>query len=142
MNRELRERAVDAGLPLMDFILKRIGELERQAGVKRTVFAACPNSISVIRAALKSSKRCDAPIKFAATLNQVDTDGGYTGLTHREFVRTIRLHARNLNVKSPVIIAIDHGGPWLKDTHRTEKWPYDKTMAAVKKSFEAAIEAG
>jgi D-tagatose-1,6-bisphosphate aldolase subunit GatZ/KbaZ len=142
MNSELRERAAAAGMPLMDFILKRIGELESQSGVRRTVFAACPNSISVIRAALKSSKRCDAPVKFAATLNQVDLDGGYTGLTHAEFVKTIRLNARNLNVKSPVIIAIDHGGPWLKDLHRTEKWSYDKTMSAVKKSFEAAIDAG
>jgi len=142
MNSELRERAASAGMPLMDFILRRISELESQTGVKRTIFAACPNSISVIRAALKASKRCDAPVKFAATLNQVDTDGGYTGLTHSEFVKTIRLHARNLNVKSPVIIAIDHGGPWLKDIHKSEKWPYDKTMSAVKKSFEAAISAG
>ena len=49
MNSELRERAADAGMPLMDYILKRIHELELQTGVKRTVFAACPNSISVIR---------------------------------------------------------------------------------------------
>jgi tagatose-1,6-bisphosphate aldolase non-catalytic subunit AgaZ/GatZ len=41
-----------------------------------------------------------------------------------------------------VIIAIDHGGPWLKDLHRTEKWSYDQTMSAIKKSFEAAIDAG
>lgn len=142
MNSELRERAASAGLPLMDFILQRIRELESDTGLQRTIFAACPNSISVIRAALKSSKRCDAPVKFAATLNQVDLDGGYTGLTHSGFVKTIRLHARNLNVKSPVIIAIDHGGPWLKDLHRTEKWSYDETISAVKKSFEASIEAG
>ncbi len=142
MNTELRKRASSAGLPLMDYILERIHELELQTGIKRTIFAACPNSISVIRAALKSSKRSNSPIKFAATLNQVDLDGGYTGLTHSQFVKTIRLHAHNLNVKSPVIIAIDHGGPWLKDLHKTEKWSYDKTMSAVKKSFEAAIEAG
>ena len=142
MNSELRKRASSAGLPLMDFILKRISELESLTGAKRTIFAACPNSLAVIRAALKSSKRCNAPVKFAATLNQVDTDGGYTGLTHAEFVNTIRLHARNLNVKSPVIIAIDHGGPWLKDLHKTGNWPYERTMSAVKKSFEAAIDAG
>jgi D-tagatose-1,6-bisphosphate aldolase subunit GatZ/KbaZ len=142
MNKELRERAASAGVPLTDYILKRIHELELQTGVKRTIFAACPNSISVIRAALKSAKRCNGPIKFAATLNQVDLDGGYTGLTPSEFVRTIRLHAINLNVTSPVIIAIDHGGPWLKDVHNREKWPYSKTMPAVKKSFEAAIKAG
>ena len=142
MNKELRDRAASAGIPLMDFILKRIRDLELQTGVKRTIFAACPNSLSVIRAALKSAKRCNAPIKFATTLNQVDLDGGYTGLTPSEFVKTIRLHARNLNVNSPVIIAIDHGGPWLKDLHNREKWPYSKTMTAVKATFEAAIEAG
>ncbi len=77
--------------------------------------------MSVIRAALKSAKRCNAPVKFAATLNQVDLDGGYTGLTPSEFVKTIRVHARNLHVTSPVIIAIDHGGPWLKDLHSSGK---------------------
>lgn len=142
MNKELRERAASSGMPLMDFVLNRVHDLESQTGVKRTIFAACPNSLSVIRAALKSAKRCNAPIKFAATLNQVDTDGGYTGLTPSEFVKTIHLHARNLNVTSPVIVAIDHGGPWLKDIHNREKWPYSKTMLSVKKSFDAAIEAG
>jgi tagatose-1,6-bisphosphate aldolase non-catalytic subunit AgaZ/GatZ len=142
MNKELRERAASAGMPLMDYLLKRISDLESLTGVKRTIFAACPNSLSVIRAALKSAKRCNAPIKFAATLNQVDLDGGYTGLTPSEFVGKVHLHARNLNVTSPVIIAIDHGGPWLKDIHNREKWPYSKTMSAVKESFEAAIRAG
>jgi D-tagatose-1,6-bisphosphate aldolase subunit GatZ/KbaZ len=142
MNRELRERAASAGIPLMDYILKKIGDLESLTGVKRTIFAACPNSISVIIAALKSAKRCNAPVKFATTLNQVDTDGGYTGFTPRDFVRIVRLHARSLNVTSPVIIAIDHGGPWLKDAQRIEEWPFSKTMSAVKESFEAAIEAG
>jgi D-tagatose-1,6-bisphosphate aldolase subunit GatZ/KbaZ len=142
MNKDLRERAAAEGMPLMDFILKRIGDLQAETGVKRTIFAACPNSLAVIRAALKSAKRCNAPVKFAATLNQVDLDGGYTGLTPSEFVKTVHLHARNLNVTSPIIIAIDHGGPWLKDLHKSEKWPYAKTMEAVAKSFEAAIEAG
>jgi tagatose-1,6-bisphosphate aldolase non-catalytic subunit AgaZ/GatZ len=142
MNKELRKRAADSEMPLMDYILLRTGELEKQTGVKRTVFAACPNSLSVIIAALKSAKRCNAPIKFATTLNQVDLDRGYTGLTQSEFVRTVRLNAEKLNVTSPVIIAIDHGGPWLKDSHKTGKWSYADTMAAVKRSFEAAIEAG
>ena len=142
MNKELRARAASSGLALMDYILRRISDLDSLTGVKRTIFAACPNSFSVIRAALKSAKRCNAPIKFATTLNQVDLDGGYTGLTPKDFVGIIHMHARNLNVTSPVIIAIDHGGPWLKDIHKNEKWPYSRTMSAVKRSMEAAIEAG
>ncbi len=142
MNIQLREAAKAAEIPLMDYLLSGIRRLEIATGVKRTIFAACPNSNTVIRAALKSAKRNNAPIKFAATLNQVDTDGGYTGLTPREFVNTIRLHARSLHIVSPVIIAVDHGGPWLKDIHSRNQWSYNDTMAAVKKSFEAAIEAG
>lgn len=142
MNTYIREQAAKANQSLMDYILSQIKKQEEETGIKRTIFAACPNSLTVIRAALKAAKRCNAPIKFAATLNQVDIDRGYTGLNHREFVNTIRENARMLDVTSPVIIAIDHGGPWLKDKHNTEKWSYESTMAAVKKSFEAAVDAG
>jgi D-tagatose-1,6-bisphosphate aldolase subunit GatZ/KbaZ len=142
MNEVLREKAAEAGKPLMDYILGRIHDLELQKGTKRTILAACPNSLQVIRAALKSARRWEAPIKFAATLNQVDLDGGYTGLDQKEFVQAIREHAGILQVTSPVIVAIDHGGPWLKDVHAREKWTYSDTMEAVKKSFEAAIMAG
>jgi len=142
MNSQLRNRAKTCNKPLMDYILCRIKELENETGVRRTVFAACPNSITVIKAALRSAKRCNSPVKFAATLNQVDTDGGYTGLTQEEFVKTIKEQARIINFTGPVIVAVDHGGPWLKDIHRTEKWPLEKTMEWVKKSFEAAVDAG
>jgi len=142
MNRDVRERAIDADLPLMDFILMRIKKLEEETGISRTIFAVCPNSVSVIKTALKAAKRWNAPVKFAATLNQVDIDGGYTGLTQTEFVNTIRQFARSIHLEVPVIIAIDHGGPWLKDRHVIEKWSYEDTMAAVKKSFEEAIMAG
>ncbi|HQH41920.1 MAG TPA: class II D-tagatose-bisphosphate aldolase, non-catalytic subunit [Bacteroidales bacterium] len=142
MNRDVRERALDTGLPLMDFILMRIKKLKEETGISRTIFAVCPNSVSVIKTALKAAKRWNAPVKFAATLNQVDIDGGYTGLTQTEFVNTIRQFARSIHLEVPVIIAIDHGGPWLKDRHVIEKWSYEDTMAAVKKSFEEAIMAG
>lgn len=129
-------------MPIMDYILTRIKDLENETGVKRSILAICPNSITVLRAALKSAKRNNAPVKFAATLNQVDLDGGYTNMTPNEFVNTIKEEARRINLKSPVIIAIDHGGPWLKDIQRIEKWTYERASSGIKKSFEAAIDAG
>jgi D-tagatose-1,6-bisphosphate aldolase subunit GatZ/KbaZ len=142
MNRVIREKAAAQNIPLMDYILRRNDELARLDGINRTIFAACPNSISVIKAALRSAKRWNSPIKFAATLNQVDTDRGYTNLNQKEFVNTIKLEAERLNLNVPVIIAVDHGGPWLKDLHAREKWSFDKTFSAVAKSFEASVEAG
>lgn len=142
MNPVVRQNAKDKDISLMEYILKKNEALARQSGLRRTILAACPNSISVMKAALRSAKRANAPIKFATTLNQVDRDGGYTGLTPKQFVQTIRQEARSINLKSPVIIAIDHGGPWLKDRHRLEKLSLEEAMKEVKSSFEAAIDAG
>ncbi len=142
MNRAIREKAAAQNIPLMDYILRRIDELARLDGINRTIFAACPNSISVMKAALRAAKRWNSPIKFAATLNQVDIDRGYTNLNQKEFVNTIKLEAERLNLNVPVIIAVDHGGPWLKDLHAREKWGFEESLSAVKKSFEASVEAG
>jgi len=142
MNTEIRHKATIADIPLMDYILNRIDELEIQDGIKRTIFAVCPNSISVIKAALHSAKRWNSPVKFAATLNQVDTDRGYTGLTQQEFVNGIKQEALRINLNVPVIVAVDHGGPWLKDLHTLENWSFERSFNAVKKSFEASIKAG
>ncbi len=142
MNGALRKKAELEGLPLMDFILRRMDEIRPADGISRTIFASCPNSAAVIKASLRAARRWNSPIKFAATLNQVDLDGGYTGLTQEEFVKTIHLEAGRLNLQVPVIIAVDHGGPWLKDAHTAAKLPFEDTLNAVKTSFEASIKAG
>src|SRR5512133_2998531 len=105
MNTEIRNKAAAENIPLMDYILRRNDELAKLDGIHRTIFAACPNSVSVIKAALRSAKRWNSPVKFAATLNQVDTDRGYTNLNQEEFVNTIKLEAARLNLEVPVIIA-------------------------------------
>lgn len=122
--------------------MKRINEEHQRTGIRRTLFAACPNSTAVIKAAIHAAKRNQAPIKFAATLNQVDTDGGYTGMNMHEFVNTVRLEAEAVGFNGPAIIAIDHGGPWLKDKQSVEQWSLAKAMDGIKESFIAAVDAG
>jgi len=129
-------------LPITEFILKRIGELEQSGHPPRTLFAVCPNSIAVIKASLRAAKRNNAPIKFATTLNQVDYDRGYTNFNQSDFVRFLNKECERINFTGPVIIAIDHGGPWLKDIQSIERWPLEKAMESVKKSFEESIKAG
>jgi len=138
----IRHFAKASDISPIEYLLSKIKTIERESGIPRTLFAACPNSIAVIRASLRSAKRNNAPIKFAATLNQVDVGGGYTGFTPFEFVKTIRLEAEAINYTGFIMIALDHGGPWLKDLHYRERWSYQDTFESVKKSFEAAIEAG
>jgi len=142
INNVVVEKGNPQNLPLVEYILGRIASLKNETGSGRTLFAACPNSKAVIRAAIRSAKRCNAPIKFAATLNQVDTDRGYTGLNQKEFVKLIKQEARTVHYTGPIMIAIDHGGPWLKDTHKTAGLPYEESMKLVKQSMIEALEAG
>ncbi len=127
---------------ITEWLLNRIARLAEETGVRRTLLAACPNSRSVVRAAIRSARRNNAPIKFAATLNQVDTDGGYTGLTQEKFVGLIRKEAARFHFTGPLIVAVDHGGPWLRDDQRTGNWTLKRTMDWVKHSFSSAIDAG
>ncbi|MEA4839783.1 MAG: class II D-tagatose-bisphosphate aldolase, non-catalytic subunit [Bacteroidales bacterium] len=129
-------------MPKVENILQQIAVLEEKTGVKRTLLAVCPNSTSVIKAAFRAAKRNNAPIMFAATLNQIDGDGGYTGLNQSEFVKMLCNEAESVNYQGPYVVAIDHGGPWLKDIQSIEKWDTERAMSGVKKSYEDAISAG
>jgi len=141
-NTKIRDRIQSEGLSITEFILNKVNQLKNKTGVHRTLLAACPNSETVIKAALRSAKRANAPIKFAATLNQVDTDGGYTKMTQFDFVRKIREESRAIDFDGPIIIALDHGGPWLKDIHTIEQWDLKSTMDWVKHSLEQCVKAG
>ena len=80
------------------------------------------NSLSVIKASFRAAKRNNSPIYFATTLNQVDNDGGYTGMTQAEFTKILAREAAAVNYTGPYVVAIDHGGPWLKDKQTLEKY--------------------
>ena len=139
----LRRKATGSGFTLCGAILSSFARLSRMEGAPwRTLLAVSANSQAVVEAALLAAKEADCPVFFAATLNQVDPDGGYTGWTHSRFAAVVRQTARKASFKGPVLLGVDHAGPWLRDRHTTEKWSYRRTLAAVKKSLESAIEAG
>ena len=139
----LRRKAARSGFTLCDAIIRSFSRLSYKEGAPwRTLLAVSANSQAVVEAALVAAKQADCPIFFAATLNQVDLDGGYTGWSHARFTTLIRQTARKTGFKGPVLLGVDHVGPWLRDRHTSEKWPYNRTMNAVKRSLESAIEAG
>lgn len=139
---KLREHSEKMGIPIVEMLLKKLGHLSKKENKNYTLFAACPNSYNVMVAALRAAKRANAPIKFAATLNQVDLDGGYTDWTQLDLVRKIKEQSYRIGYAGPVIVAIDHGGPWAKDIQAIEKWDLDRSMNWIKKSFKASLAAG
>jgi tagatose-1,6-bisphosphate aldolase non-catalytic subunit AgaZ/GatZ len=126
---------------LNDLIQTLIG-LRQSGKVSITLLAVCPNSEAVLEAAVKTAASCQAPMLFAATLNQVDTDGGYTGWTPADFVHKMKGFAEKYDWNGPLYPCLDHGGPWLKDRHTLERLSLDETMQQVKHSLEACLEAG
>ncbi|MGL4650184.1 MAG: class II D-tagatose-bisphosphate aldolase non-catalytic subunit, partial [Caldilineaceae bacterium] len=114
----------------------------RTQGIQMTLLAACPNSAAVLEAAVLTAARNGMPMLFAATLNQVDIDGGYTGWTPATFVAAIDQARSKYGCTTPLLPCLDHGGPWLKDRHTQAGLSLDETMAAVRNSLSACIEAG
>jgi len=123
-------------------IVLRLIELREREQIHLTLLAVCPNSAAVLEAAVKVAARCHTPMLFAATLNQVDRDGGYTGWTPAQFVAEMRRYAVRYGCTVPLYPCLDHGGPWLKDRHAQEKLPLDQAMHEVKLSLTACLEAG
>ena len=125
---------------LREFIHKLINL--RSEDVQMTLLAVCPNSDAVLESAVASAAKANAPMLFAATLNQVDRDGGYTGWTQKTFVERMEVYARQYHWKGPLFPCLDHGGPWLKDRHTTKSFSLQETMNEVKLSLTASLQAG
>ncbi len=138
----IRRKAEEKGLPVGDAILRGLREGGRQEGVVPTVLAICPNSEAVVKASMWAAAEAEAPLFFAATLNQVDLDGGYTGWTQQDFVRLVRELAAAEEYSGPIVVGLDHGGPWLKDVQTREQWPLENAMQGVKDSLAACLDAG
>ncbi len=129
-------------MPKLRHTILRLIDLREHEGVNVTLLAVCPNSAAVLEAAVKVAARCHTPMLFAATLNQVDRDGGYTGWTPAQFVAKMDHYAVRYGCTSPLYPCLDHGGMWLKDRHTREKLPLDQATAEVKLTLTACLEAG
>ena len=126
----------------LNVLVQRIIELRRQQRAQVTLLAVCPNSAAVLEAAVLVAARNNMPMLFAATLNQVDRDGGYTGGTQAEFVAAMQAYARQYDCTAPLYPCLDHGGPWLKDKHTAQKLSLAETMHELKQSLTASLAAG
>jgi len=138
----IRKVALERDTPIVDLILKTIDEISESIGWRATLLGLCPVSRATIRAAIECAKFLNFPLFFVVTLNQVDIDGGYTGLTQKDFVKLVRRECEEVGYRGPTIIALDHGGPWLKDKHVAERLEFEEAFEWVKKSVEACIKAG
>jgi D-tagatose-1,6-bisphosphate aldolase subunit GatZ/KbaZ len=126
----------------LNHLIRTMIERRESGGGKLTLLAVCPNSSAVLEAAIKVAAENQAPMLFAATLNQVDRDGGYTGWTPGQFVQEMQAVAQRIGWDGPLYPCLDHGGPWLKDQHTSARLSFEETMDEVKQSLAACVAAG
>ncbi len=134
-NNKIRQAAVDKKIGLCSFLLEYI----KENNLPTTLLAVCPNSEAVLEGAIVASKKANAPLLYAVTLNQVDVDRGYTGWTQADVVQKTKYFLEKHESTQPTAICLDHGGPWLKDNQK--QWDTQQTMASIRKSIEACLDA-
>ncbi len=134
-NNKIRQAALEQNVGICRYLLESIKQSKRQT----TLLAVCPNSEAVLEGAIVASKRANAPLLYAVTLNQVDVDRGYTGWTQADVVQKTKYFIEKYESTQPTAICLDHGGPWLKDNQK--HWDTPSTMTAIRKSIEACLDA-
>ncbi|HEY3289065.1 MAG TPA: class II D-tagatose-bisphosphate aldolase, non-catalytic subunit, partial [Anaerolineae bacterium] len=138
----VRQVATKTGVPPVEIMLNAVRRRFHRTGEWVTLLAVCPNSEAVLKAALQAARDAHAPMLFAATLNQVDLDAGYTGWRQKDFVELVRAYSREIGFNGTAVCCLDHGGPWLKDKQRAQHYTYEAAMDGVKASLIACIDAG
>jgi D-tagatose-1,6-bisphosphate aldolase subunit GatZ/KbaZ len=85
---------------------------QHKSGRAVGIYSVCSAHPLVVEAALKFGQRQSIPVLIEATSNQVNQDGGYTGMRPRDFSRFVLAIAARLGMPAEqVLLGGDHLGP-------------------------------
>lgn len=102
------------------------------------ITSVCSAHSWVIEAAIRYAREQQIPLLVEATSNQVDQDGGYTGMTPQDFCLSIRTLAEKLDFDPALLIlGGDHLGP-----NRWQHLPAEEAMVRAEKLVEHYVAAG
>jgi D-tagatose-1,6-bisphosphate aldolase subunit GatZ/KbaZ len=85
---------------------------ENRAGKSKGIYSVCSANRLVLEAAFAQALYDRSPLLIEATCNQVNQEGGYTGLTPSKFRDYVHTIARDMHFpREKVILGGDHLGP-------------------------------
>lgn len=118
--------------PLLD--IPRLYRIGKPCGIT----SVCSAHPIVIEAALEFGIETDKPVLIEATCNQVNQDGGYTGMTPADFVEFVQDIAKRVGFDpSRLILGGDHLGP-----NPWKHLPADDAMQKAEVMIAAFARAG
>ncbi|WP_299819882.1 D-tagatose-bisphosphate aldolase, class II, non-catalytic subunit [uncultured Jannaschia sp.] len=110
----------------------------RRAGRPAGIVSVCSAHPLVLRATLRHGRESGAPVLIEATCNQVNHEGGYTGMRPADFARLVRgIAAEEGCPEERIVLGGDHLGP--------NPWrdrPAEDAMAEAVRMVEAYAAAG
>jgi D-tagatose-1,6-bisphosphate aldolase subunit GatZ/KbaZ len=110
----------------------------QKRGEARGIWSVCSAHPYVLDTALQAGRDLATPVLVEATSNQVNQDGGYTGVTPAEFAAALRLRAERAGLPaSRVLFGGDHLGP-----HPWRRERADAAMAKARELVRQYVEAG
>jgi D-tagatose-bisphosphate aldolase class II non-catalytic subunit len=110
----------------------------RTVSLPRGITSVCSAHPLVIEAALLRAAREDQAVLLEATCNQVNQEGGYTGMTPKDFRQFVEKIAASVEFPvERIILGGDHLGP-----NPWRKLPADEAMARAEAMITAYVEAG
>ena len=102
------------------------------------ITSVCSAHPLVLRAALRHGKETGAPVLIEATCNQVNHQGGYTGMQPADFAALVyRIAEEESCPKQQIILGGDHLGP-----NPWRELPAEEAMQQAEKMMAAYVEAG
>ncbi|MFS8047342.1 D-tagatose-bisphosphate aldolase, class II, non-catalytic subunit [Rhizobium sp. BR 314] len=111
---------------------------DRVDSLPRGITSVCSAHPLVIEAALRRGVSEGAIVLIEATCNQVNQEGGYTGMTPRDFRQFVEDIASVVGFPSDrIILGGDHLGP-----NPWKKLPAEEAMAKAEAMIAAYVEAG
>ena len=109
-----------------------------QAGRTRGITSVCSAHPSVIRATLREGLRTDTVVLVEATCNQVNHEGGYTGMKPADFRRFVERIAAEVGFDTgKLILGGDHLGP-----NPWRSLPAEEALAKAEIMVAAYVAAG
>jgi D-tagatose-1,6-bisphosphate aldolase subunit GatZ/KbaZ len=121
----------------MSAALQKIAEANRADG-NQGIYSVCSAHRQVIEAAVLQAKADQSLLLIEATCNQVNQEGGYTGMTPNDFRDYVRAIAAEFSFSADqLILGGDHLGP---NPWRCE--PAAQAIAAAKTMVEGYVRAG
>lgn len=111
---------------------------ENKAGHHAGIYSCCSANPDVIRAVLARARKTKTVVLIESTSNQVNQDGGYTGMTPADFATFVRGLAKEQGLAwHNVLLGGDHLGPlpWVD-------LPEEEAMARAEELVRACVLAG